>query len=475
MINAPIRKKRISITLTILGLFFSSASLFSQIDTKSVDELEIIIDSIINTNLKSQNIPGAAYILVDKEKTLLKKGFGFANLGDEKSKVNPDSTIFRIGSITKTFTTAALLQVLNNNRINLHDDVNEYLSSVRVPKTFDEPITFHHLLTHSAGFDELGGRRTFNKNELIPLGEFLSNNLLRIRKPGVVSSYSSHAIALAGVLVEDISKVSLEKYMRDNIWKPLKMEMTSITIAEAQKPHVSLGYEYHDGINKVQPWEWYHTYPSSEINSTVADMGNYMKMLLNLGVFNENQILSSEMALAMQQQQLSSHKEVDGFAYGFYRRTRNNVKTICHGGNMLGYSSFLTLIPEKKIGFFIINHHEGSNLRNIVNDAIVKYFSKEDKKLPKFEGEDNNLKIFEGEYRWMTYCHTCTETRMPRSRSLTLNKDNTLSGFGRKFYQIEPLLFKSFDGQRTMGFVKDEHGEIKYMSLGNINTFEKIK
>lgn len=58
---------------------------------------------------------------------------------------------------------------------------------------------------------------------------------------------------------------------------------------------------------------------------------------------------------------------------------------------------------------------------------------------------------------------------------ITLNEDHTLSGFGRKFYQIKPLLFKSFDGKRTMGFIKDEHGKIKYMSLGNINTFEKIE
>ena len=467
-------KKQFSSTLTTLGLLFLSTNLFSQIDNKSIAELEVIIDSIIKSNIQSQNIPGAAYILVDKEKTLLKKGFGVATLGDKKNKVNPDSTIFRIGSITKTFTVAALLQLLEKNKINLHDDVNKYLSSVKVPNTFDEPITFHHLFTHSSGFDELGGRRAFNKNELIPLGEFLNNNLLRIRKPGVVSSYSSHAIALAGLLVEDISKVNLETYMKEKIWDPLNMEMTSMIIPEEQKSYVSPGYEYYNDTNNAQQWEWYHTYPASEINSTVADMGKYIRMLLNLGASNENQILSREMALAMQQQQLSSQKEVDGFAYGFYQRTRFNLESISHGGNMLGYSSFLTLIPEKNIGLFIVNHHEGSDLRNKVNDAIMKYFGNENKESSKFEGEHNDLKVFEGEYRWMTYCHTCSETRIPQSRSITSNEDNTLSGFGRKFYQIKPLLFKSFDGQRTMGFIKDEHGKIKYMSLGNINTFEKI-
>jgi len=103
------------------------------------------------------------------------------------------------------------------------------------------------------------------------------------------------------------------------------MSMTNIIIPENQKSYVSPGYEFYNGINNIQPWEWYHTYPSSEINSTVADMGKYMRMLLNLGRLNGNQVLSEDMALAMLQQQLSSHQEVDGFAYGFYQRTRFNV------------------------------------------------------------------------------------------------------------------------------------------------------
>ena len=413
--------------------------------------------------------------MVDKKKTLLKKGFGLATVGDNESSVNPDSTIFRIGSISKTFTVTALLQLLERNEIDLHNDVNNYLRTIKVPDTFEEPVTFHQLITHSSGFDELGERRAFRKEELIPLHDFIRNNLIRVRKPGIVSSYSSHAIALAGLLIEDISIIDLETYLRDNIWTPLNMDMTSIVIPEKHINYVSSGYEINNGVNSAQPWEWYHTYPSSEINSTVADMGKYIKMLLNNGIGNENQLLSNKMVSAMKNQQLSSHEEVDGFAYGFYERTRYNVKSICHGGNMLGYSSMLTLIPEMNIGLFIVNHHEGSNLRNIVNDAILKFFEAENEEENQRWDNSANLKDFEGEYRWMTYCHSCPNSRIPESRKITVNKDNTLTGFGRNFYQVKPLLFKSFDGQRTMGFIKDERGEIKYMSLGNINTFEKIE
>lgn len=176
----------------------------------------------------------------------------------------------------------------------------------------------------------------------------------------------------------------------------------------------------------------------------------------------------------MQQQQLSVHQDVDGFAYGFYQRTRKDMETYSHGGDMLGYSSFISLIPEKKIGVFVAHHHEGTSLRNKVIDAVLKYYgntSSDQKAKTLNEGED--LSIFEGEYLWSTYCHTCPKEGTKKGRKLIVNDDNTLSGFGRKFYQIGPLLFKSFDGQRTMGFVKNEKGEIEYMSLGNINTLRK--
>jgi len=391
----------------ILSFLLSSINLYSQIDNKKIEALETLIDSIVHMNIQSQNIPGAAYILVDKEKVLLKKGFGLATI-DDNNEVNPDSTIFRIGSISKTFTVVALLQLLERNEIDLHEDVNNYLKTIKV---------------------------------------------------------------------QDISEMDLETYLRKNIWIPLDMNMTSIMVPEKQSAYISPGYEFNNGVNIPQPWEWYHTYPSSEINSTVSDMGKYLKFLLNHGIGNENQLLSYKMASKMTQQQLSPHKEVDGFAYGFYERTRHNVKSICHGGNMLGYSSMLTLIPEMNMGFFIVNHHEESNLRNKVNDAILKFFEtkNEEENQNQRWNKNTDLEDFEGEYQWMTFCHSCPNSRKPKIRRITENEDNTLSGFGRKFYQVEPLVFKSFDGQRTIGFIKDELGKIKYLSLGNINTFEKIK
>ncbi|MBS9464365.1 beta-lactamase family protein [Flagellimonas sp. 389] len=460
-----------------LSIIFTliTAIVFSQKNEYDIGFLESKLDSLIEKTMESEHIPGASFIIVKDGETLLKKGYGYTTLGRNVKPVNPDSTIFRIGSITKTFTVTALLQLKDENLIDLHKDVNQYLKSVKVTDTYNEPITASHLMAHSAGFDELTGRRVFKQDQKIPLETFLNGKLIRLREPGIVSAYSTFGIALAGLLVENISGLSLEDYMKRNIWQPLGMSMTSIELPKHQNNNLSIGYEYENGINVPQPWEWYHTFPASSINSTTADMGKYLKMHLNLGQLNNTKILNRETALSMQTQQLSVNPEVYGFAYGFYEKNQFGVKAYNHGGDMLGYSSFITLVPEINLGIFVVHHHENTNLKGKVVSQILEHFGTKNVINPNPERMNNDVSKFTGNYKWMSSCYTCPNSDQQPIHELTANDDNTLLGFGRKFYQVEPLLFKSYDGKRIMGFLQNENGKIKYMSLGNVNAFEKVE
>lgn len=462
------------IYLSIIFVLITTIAL-SQKKEYAIEDLENKLDSLITNTMESEHIPGASFIIVKDGKTLLKKGYGYTTLGANIKLVNPDSTIFRIGSITKTFTVTALLQIKDRNLIDLHKDVNQYLKSVKVPTTYNESITASHLMTHSAGFDELRGRVVYEKDQQIQLKTFLDDKLIRLRKPGIVSAYSTFGIALAGLLIEDISELTLEEYMKKNIWKPLGMTMTSIELPKNQDNNLSIGYEYKNGINVPQPWEWYHTYPASSINSTTTDMGKYLQMHLNLGKFNDSKILNTETALSMQTQQLSVNPEVYGFAYGFYEKNEFGLKAYNHGGDMLGYSSFITLVPEINLGVFVVHHHENTNLRNKVISQVLEHFGTKDVINPNPKRMNNDVSKFAGNYKWMSNCNTCLDSDKQKTYELVANEDNTLSGFGRKFYQVEPLLFKSYDGKRIMGFLQNKSGKIKYMSLGNVNAFEKVE
>lgn len=440
--------------------------------------LEKNLDSLILARMNAEHIPGLAFILIKDGKVLLKKGYGYGNLGSNRQKVDPDSTIFRIGSISKTFTATGLLQLADKKEIDLDKDVNTYLTSIKVSNTFKNPVTSAHLLSHSAGFDEIGkGRVVYAKHEQIPLASFLQDRLIRLRPAGVVPAYSTYGIALAGLLIEDVSKQSLESYFRKNIWEPLGMTMTSIEVSDSLQPYLAVGYEYENGVNVPQPWEWYHTFPASSINSTVTDMGKYMQMHLNLGTFNNKLILSRARALEMQTQQSAVNPKVGGFGYGFYEKEWDGLHTFDHGGDMLGFSSYLVLSQQENMGIFVVHHHENTHLRREVVSTIIKHFQPASvKSVPqKSLTFKSDATTFAGEYRWLSNCITCPNSNEQQTFQLKANADGTLSGFGRNFVQVEPLLFKSTDGERTMGFLKKERGRIQYMSLGNVNVFEKIK
>lgn len=470
-----------SITKVVFTAGFLLSMVFvskAQNDNYSLTALEKNIDSLISTRMISEHIPGVAFILIKDGEVLLKKGYGYAKLGSTVQKVHPDSTIFRIGSISKTFTATSLLQLVDKKKIKLHSDVNTYLKSIKVPNTFEKPVTPSHLLSHSAGFDEIGkGRVVYSRDKLIPLSSFLKSRLMRIRPSGVVPAYSTYGIALAGLIIEESSNLSLESYFKKNIWEPLGMNMTYIEVPDHLQRHIALGYEYENGKNIPQPWEWYHTFPASSINSTVTDMGKYMQMHLNFGSFNNKVILSKELASKMQKQQISVHPKVGGFGYGYYEKEWHGINTFDHGGDMLGFSSYMALSHEENMGIFIVHHHENANLRREVVSTIIKYFYPTS---DKFDPEknlypDSKAPLFAGEYRWLSSCVSCPDNDKQQTSKLKTNEDGTLSGFGRTFIQIEPLLFKSSDGERTMGFLRNKEGKIQYMSLGNVNVFEKVE
>src|SRR5688572_19547107 len=119
-------------------------------------ELETLAGDVIAAEMKKQQIPGAAFILVQNGRVVLAKGYGFADV-EKKKRVDPHKTIFPIGSITKVFTATAVVQLADRGKLDLNADVNRYLKKTRVPAKYGAPVTARHLLTHTAGFDELVG------------------------------------------------------------------------------------------------------------------------------------------------------------------------------------------------------------------------------------------------------------------------------------------------------------------------------
>src|SRR5687768_4690175 len=236
-------------------------------------ELEAFLDPIFMAEMEKQRVPGAVISIVKDGKVFFTKGYGVADI-ETKAPVIPDKTIFRIGSITKVFTALAVMQQFDRKKIKLTDDVNKYLTGEKVPNTFPQSITFHDLLTHSSGLDEISpGRRTSDESRIVPLGDFLKTRIVRRAPPGEAIHYSTYNPALAALAVEQITQTNFKAYLQQNIFEPIGMSRTSIAAVKPEyKQDFASGYEYIANKNQKLPFQWFHTYPASDINSTATDM-----------------------------------------------------------------------------------------------------------------------------------------------------------------------------------------------------------
>lgn len=444
-------------------------------------ELARFIDPLITAQMAKENIPGAVFLFVQNGKVLYQRGYGLANVALRRP-VDPERTIWRIGSISKVFTATAVVQLADQGRYRLTEDVNRYLTRFKVPATFPEPVTFEHLLTHTAGFDEIRpGTRAETAAGLLPLGDFLATKLVRLRPPGRTISYSTYGITLGGYLVEQVSGMDFESYLTRNIWRPLGMNRSNIAVPDSLRADLAQGYEYEGGSNRLADWEWYHTTPASSINSSAADMGRFIIAHLQNGRYGGTRIMSENAASNMHRQHATSHPELAGFAYGFYEGFTNGERLLQHGGNVEGFSAQLTLIPARGIGFFIASQHEPARLRDVVQAAVLDHYfpakSQSVSAAVPMAGYRERAPRFAGNYELNQFCHSCGPERREYTRiEVKANPDGTISITGNPapLVEVSPLFFKRVNGTGGAAF-REDAGRVTLLAGDSWLVFERIK
>ena len=450
-------------------------------------DLETLFDPIFAERMEKLYIPGAVISVVKDGKIIFTKGYGVTDV-EKKTPVIADKTLFRIGSITKVFTAMAVMQLADGVKINLNDDVNKYLKGVQVPNTFSQPITFANLLTHTSGLDEISpGRRTSDESQVVPLGAFLKTRIVRHLPPGEVISYSTYNPALAAHVVEQITEMPFKVYLQKNVFEPLEMNRTSITAVKKEyQQDLATGYDH--ALNKYTPlpFQWFHTYPASDINSTATDMARFMIANLQYGAIDDKRILSEKASREMQATHFRNHPKISGWAYGFYEGVQNNLRFIEHGGSMDdGYSALMTLVPEKNVGIFVACNTEtgGFGLAETIKKTFLnRYFPAPTKpEIPSTKNPSpDTLKKFAGKYKGIIYCHSCAPNTsyVPEPFEVEVTDDGMLSFLGGRWKQIEPMLFVLANGERAgqvlFGFRENKQGEITFMFNDTYKVYEKV-
>ncbi len=351
------------------------------------EELEAFIDGVMSTQLRSQHIAGATVAVVRDRELFFAKGYGYEDV-EKKVPVDPEQTLFRVGSTSKLFTWTAIMQLVEEGALDLDADINTYLTDFKIPDTYPEPITIRNLLTHTPGFEDggLGYLMEQSPDELVPLGEFLAQHMpVRVRPPttdfasSTGAAYSNWGAALAGHIVATVTGMPFDEYIEQRILKPLNMSRS--TFREPLPPELAArmsgGYTFQAGAFRRHGFEYIHNFgPAGGLSTTAADMTKFMIAHLQHGAVDDVRILREETAKLMHARALSPDPAVNGMCLGFYETWVNGRRLVGHGGATVYFITDLLLIPEAGVGLFVsTNSPGGGKAINELQKAFMdRYF-----------------------------------------------------------------------------------------------------
>lgn len=440
--------------------------------------LTAFVDGIMEEDMNRLQIPGAVISIVKDGRIILAKGYGSSNL-EQAAPVDPATSMFRIASTTKLFTWTAVMQLVEQGKIDLDTDINTYLKSVTIPASYPEPITMRHLMTHTAGFEEggVGYQITIDLAKLPgSISETLNKHMLaRVRPPGEMSAYSNYGATLAGMIVEDVSGIPYNDYIQKYIFDPLNMKHSTVVepLPESFIPYQVVGYNSENGsfIPGTPTFEGGFR-PAGSGTVSAVDMAHFMIAHLQDGRYGDRQILKPETAAFMHSTAFQLDKRLPGVALGFAEKRVNGVTLISHGGSDPMFNTELYLAPAKQLGIFLsYNGGQGSEAAtHLVQALFNRYYPAPEVKQPEFAASAESVQKYAGSYQFTRRNLSDIDKFFNFFAQLNVTiADNKLSlgsGSEQQLYRaIGPNLFQLEGGTDQIGFLTDESGKVTHMLL----------
>lgn len=452
-------------------------------------DLQAFFDRVIPEQLASLHIAGAVVSVVAGDDLVFAKGYGYADVKNQ-IEIQPDTTLFRIGSITKLFTWTAVMQLVEQGKLDLDTNVNSYLD-FQIPDTYLQPITLRHLMTHTAGFeDRAAGVLAATPEGMIPNGQWVASHIpARVRAPGEFSSYSNYGVALAGYIVERVSSIPFADYIEARILTPLGMNHTTSRqpLPVGLAANMSKGYSNAGDKFLEQDFEYIIPAPMGGAASTATDMARFMVAYLQNGRSGDARILQETTVEQMLTRQFGQDPRLNGWDYGFYEMSRKELRVTGHEGDTSLFHSLLAIIPEKNLGIFIAyNSQNAMNVQNLLlNDFLDEFFPAAAPNAVKQTLSPAELARFAGSYRQNSqYAYTTVEKALTLFNPIIVQPTNggalqlsSLSLGSYRFIPVEPLLFaQEDDADNVLLFRADANGNITHAFAKNYPgaVFEKL-
>lgn len=368
-----VRRAVRGVGLAIVALFAGMPAR-AQTGRFDLEKTKTVLTGMIEKAIKERGVPSISIALVRGDSIVWKAAFGYANVRT-KTPATPE-TIYSTGSTFKSATATALMQLQEQKKFSIDHPVNRYLGDIQVQDRLqvEKPVTFRHMLSHWSGLTAGAVTKPIWGRELPKPLEKMVSGLYSVRAPETKWEYNNFAYGMAGLLVEKISGMEYEKYIVENILKPLGVTTPNPVYPSAEMVELmALPYNAGGPMGKPVPVSQVHfdVYPAGDIYLTAEDMARFLGAHVNGGIFRGRRILSEASVKAMHEPQFGGT-----YAFGFSVKKEENGHTIIsHSGGIPGQSSFMSGDVDAHVGVYYMSN---SGAPPTIADAALKLLRGED-------------------------------------------------------------------------------------------------
>lgn len=489
-----------------LALFSAAISAAAQKKANTTDKRFDGLDTAFARVLKNFHAAGFAVAVVEKDKVIYAKGFGYKDY-ENKVPVTPN-TLFAIGSCTKAFTSSLLGMLREDKKMDFNKPVQEYLPGFKFyNNTMNDNIIVKDLMCHRTGLPrhDLSWYyfTTKSRDSLVQRIQYMEPTF-GVREKW---QYNNFMFLTQGVIAEKLTGQSWEQNVREKILQPLGMIRTNFSVDSlAADKDAAIGY----GLRKdtiINKLDYYHIDamgPAGSINSSVTEMANWVITWVNGGKFNGKQLLPA----AYVPEAISSQMVIDGamptkevqdvffatYGYGWMLASYRGHYRVEHGGNIDGFSASTSFFPSDSIGIIVLSNQNGSPVpsivRNIISDKMLglKYFDWDTFQKAKLDsaqaaakraGASNvsnrklnappthSLKDYEGIYSNKAYGNF----------TISLERDSLFAHFPNNTWWLMPYhydVFQPFDKDKKTGIDTSDKGDLVQFSMGTTGEIENL-
>ncbi|MEP6705657.1 MAG: serine hydrolase domain-containing protein, partial [Acidobacteriota bacterium] len=321
-----------------------------------------MLDKFIAREMAEKDLPAVSIALVDDQQIVWAKGFGFADPTGEIPATA--ETVYRVGSVSKLFTDIAVMQLVEQGKLDINAPVTRYLPSFQPKNGFDKPITLRQLMSHRSGLV----REPPVGNYFDPTAPSLAKTIASLNETKLVYAPESHTIysnagvATVGYVLEKTQGQPFAKYLKRAVLDPLGLDHSSFEPTPEITKSLAKAYMWTiDGRTFPAPTFELGISPAGCMYTTVEDMARFMSVLFAGGRGSKGQILTQSTLDQMWKPQYAKAGQKTGFGIGFNISEMDGHRKIGHGGAIYGFATQLSALPDDKLGVVVVTTKDAAN------------------------------------------------------------------------------------------------------------------